>query len=97
MGQPYLGTEIHGDPDDEDAEDFPVAPEGLSEREAQQEVGEEGASQAGDQHGEPGGERGLAATQEVRRGGRIGTISRQMTNLARSLPSSSLSVMAVMK
>ena len=71
MGQPYLGTEIHGDPDDEDAEDFPVAPEGLSEREAQQEVGEEGASQAGDQHGETGGERGLAATQEVRRGAEL--------------------------
>ena len=67
VGQPYLGTEVYRDPDDEDAQDFPVAPEGVSEREAQQQVGEEGARQAGDQHGETGGERGLAATQEVSR------------------------------
>jgi len=55
-----LGTEIQGDPDHHNAHNFPVTSEGVSGRQPEQHVGQERSRQAGDQHGETGGERRLA-------------------------------------
>ena len=54
---------MYQDPNHHDARNFPVAPEDIRGREPEQDVGHERARQTGDQRGETGGERGLAATQ----------------------------------